>query len=133
MRRTAILVSLLLLAAACASGGAGEFQDREWKLVSIDGFDALPAGVATPTVWFDRDGRFNGNTGCNSAGASYTVEGSELTIRALISTKRACVDPEGNRLERAYIGAIEKATRYRVEGGRLELLSADGAVVARFE
>jgi len=132
MQRTAFLVSLLVLA-ACASGTAGELRDREWKLVSIEGFDALPSGAARPTAWFDRDGRFAGNTGCNSAGASYTVQGSELTIRTLVSTKRACADPEGNRLERAYIGAIEKAQRFRIDGGRLELLSADGAVVARFE
>jgi heat shock protein HslJ len=134
MRRSLILLPFVLVAAAaCASGSIRELRDREWKMVSVDGLTAMPAGIATPTVRFDTDGRFSGNTGCNSAGAAYTVERDTLNIRTLLVTKRACLDPEGNRLERAYMEAIGKTRRFRIENDRLDLLSGDGAVVARFE
>jgi heat shock protein HslJ len=133
MRRTLILAALLALVAACASGSVRELRDREWRMTSVEGQATLPEGISTPTAWFDTDGRFTGNTGCNSAGAAYTVKGDALTIRTLISTKRACLDPAGNRLERAYFEAIEKTRRFRIEQGKLELLAENGTVLARFE
>ena len=109
-----------------------DIRDRDWSLVWVEGFDTLPSGVATPTVRFGTDGRLGGNTGCNSAGANYTVEGERLTVDAIISTKRACLEQAGNRLEVAYIGALENARSYRVTNGQLELLDAGGKVLARF-
>jgi heat shock protein HslJ len=124
---------LLAVFVACASGGAAELRDREWKMVSTDGFASMPAGVETPMVRFDRDGRFSGSTGCNSVGAAYTVSGDEVTIRPLLMTKRACLNPDGRRLESAYAKAVENTRRFRIEKGQLELLSQDGAVLARFQ
>lgn len=133
MRRNVFLILLLtLLACACASGSVRELRDREWRMVWVEGMAAMPAGVATPTARFDTDGRFSANTGCNSAGAAYVVERDALTIRPLIMTRRACLDPEGNRLERRYMEAIEKTRRFRIDNGQLELLSANGSVQARF-
>lgn len=108
-------------------------QDREWKMVWTNGFESMPAGVETPMVRFDRDGRFSGSTGCNSAGAAYTVSGDEVTIRPLLMTKRACLNPDGRQLESAYMKAVENTRRFRIEKGQLELLSQDGAVLARFQ
>lgn len=134
MRFSALVFAVALAAAGGCMTGAGRnnLVDREWKLAWVEGFDAMPGNVATPTIRFGSDGRLGGNTGCNSAGAAYTVTGDALAIEALISTKRACVDPQGNALERAYLDAIEKTTRYRIADGRLELLDGDGSVVARF-
>lgn len=101
-------------------------------MTSAEGVAALPSGAAVPMVRFDTDGRFSGNTGCNSAGASYTVDGEKLNIRPLLTTKRACIETAANEIERAYLAAIEKTRAFRIENGQLELLSADGAVVARF-
>lgn len=130
MRWTVLLLCVAL--AGCASDGVSDLRDREWKMVWVEGFEAMPAGVATPTVRFDTDGRFSGNTGCNSAGAAYVVDDGELTIRPMLVTKRACMNPEGNRLEHAWLQAVEKAKRFRITDGQLELLSADGTVRARF-
>ena len=125
-------LTLTLLGCSTSSAGVGELRDREWLLVSIEGFSSIPAGVQTPTIRFGTDGRLSGNTGCNSAGAAYTAEGDRLTIDALISTKRACLDPEGNALESAYIRALDATQRFRIVNGELELLSDSGTVLARF-
>lgn len=131
MRITAVLLAALALV-ACSAASQGALQDREWKLVSAGTFDGTPEGVSTPTVWFDRDGRFASNTGCNSAGAAYTLDGDRITIRQIAVTKRACAAAEGNRLENAVLQAIEKTRRYRVTNDQLELLGDDGTVLARF-
>lgn len=120
----------LLLVVACATGGS--LTGREWMLASVDGFPTIPSGAATPTLTFGTDGRLTGNTGCNSASAAYTATGDQLSIDALITTRRACVDPAGNQLESAYVRAVEAARSYRIAGGELQLLDSGGAVVARF-
>ncbi len=130
------LMTLLLILSAtlgCTMSATNEeLRDRDWTLVWVEGFDTLPSGVATPTLRFGSDGRLGGNTGCNSAGAAYTVEADRLDVDAMISTKRACLDPQGNLLEAAYITAIGGARAYRITNGQLELLGEGSQVLARF-
>ena len=133
MRLTTLTLTILIALAGCTtSGSIGELRDRDWSLVWIDGFPTLPSGVATPTARFGSDGRFGGNTGCNSAGANYTAEGDRLALDAMITTKRACIETAGNELERAYVSAMERARRFRIVNGQLELLDDGGRVLARF-
>lgn len=128
--------TILLLAAALActvpATNTTDFRDRDWTLFWVEGFSSFPSDVATPTIRFGSDGRLGGNTGCNTAGADYTAEGDALTIGMMSSTKRACLNPEGNSLETAYMRAVGAAKRYRITNGQLELLDAGGKVVARF-
>jgi heat shock protein HslJ len=134
MRGAAITLFAVLVLAACSTSGAPEdLVGRTWTLESVEGVSALPAGVAAPTIRFAPDGHFSGSTGCNNGGASYRVEGKDrLVIEAMMMTKRACLSPEGNALERAYVGAIDAAATFRVANDGLELLADDGRVVARF-
>lgn len=126
------LPALLLVAACISAPLAPDFRDRQWTLVSVDGVASLPSGAATPTIVFDSDERVSANTGCNSAGGPYTVDGDRLTIGTLIMTRRACADPAGNDLERAYVRALEGTRRYRIVDAKLELLDEGGNVLARF-
>ena len=131
--RLMTLFLILATAGGCAMTAAdSQLRDRDWMLVSIEGFDSLPSGAATPTIRFGTDGRLSGNTGCNRAGADYTAEGDRLTINSMFSTKRACLDPQGNTLERTYITAVEGTRSYRIASGELELLDGSGKVLARF-
>jgi putative lipoprotein len=127
------LTVLLVVLAGCTTGGAVEaLRDRDWSLVWVQGFDTLPSGITTPTARFGSDGRFGGNTGCNSAGASYTASGDNLRLDAMITTKRACLDPAGNQLEVAYVGAFERTRKFRIVNDQLELMDEGGTVLARF-
>lgn len=133
MRLSAWILSFAAVLAACTSATQTEgLRGREWRLSWIEPFPAMPTGVATPTLRFGDDGRISAQTGCNSAGGTYSVTGDGLTIGNVFSTKRACVEPAGNQLETAYLGALERARRFRIADGQLELLDEGGAVVARF-
>jgi putative lipoprotein len=128
-----LILATSLAAQGCTSAAdVAALRDRQWTLTWVEGFPSLPSGVSTPTVSFGSDGRLSGNTGCNSAGAAYTAEGDGLTIQAVMSTKRACLNPEGNQLERAYLSALERTRRFRITNGELELLDASDRVLARF-
>ena len=132
MRRKISALTAILILTACATGGDLEaLRSREWKLVSVEGIATLPVGAAaTPTIQFVRDGRFGANTGCNSAGASYTTEGERITFGPIVSTKRACADPRGNELETAVMRSLAATRAYRVEGDTLTLLAEDGRTLA---
>ena len=128
-----LLVTITLAIGGCTTAATdAELRDREWQLVSIEGFPSLPSGAAKPTSRFGTDGRLGGNTGCNSAGAEYTATGDRLAIEPMFSTKRACLDPRGNDLERAYMSAVARTRSYRIANGELELLDDAGTVLARF-
>ena len=137
MKKISLGILVLALAACTMQPAADEadtaFRDRDWQLAWVEGFDTMPSGVATPTIRFGSDGSVSAKTGCNSAGASYKAEGDRLTLDAIFSTKRACLDPNGNALEAAYLGALEKTRAYRIANGKLELLDAGNTVVARFQ
>lgn len=133
MRRMILMMVMVLTAHGCATKPqGGVLADREWSFAWMDGVSSIPRGVAVPSIRFGSDGRLGGNTGCNSAGAAYAVEGDRLTISSMFTTKRACADPAGNEIERLYIAALERTRRFRIAGGELELLDDRGAVLARF-
>ena len=106
-------------------------RDREWKLTWVERFSTIPPD-GTPSIRFGSDGNMGAQTGCNSGGAGYTVEGNRLSIGPMALTKRACLESARNELEAAYVGAIQRTRRFRIANGELELLSDDGTVVARF-
>lgn len=134
MRMTVLAVAAAFALAACSSSAATEeLVGRLWTLESVTGFTTLPSSGATPTIRFAPDGHFSSNTGCNNAGAAYRVEGdNRLVIESMMMTERACADPAGNALEKAYVAAVQRARSFRVTAERLELLDAGGAVLARF-
>lgn len=104
-----------------------------WRLAALPGH-ALPATPAV-TLQFE-GGRAFGSDGCNRYTGPYTVTGADLQFgppRA--GTRMACPDGVRQSAE-AYARALGLAARYRVVGTspaqRLELLAADGRVVAAF-
>lgn len=99
-----------------------------WQLDRLDGA-AIEAG---PLLMAEPDGALRGETGCNRFGGSWEAVGDTLLVGPLAMTKRACIDPDANALERAYVEALEATVGYALDGGRLELRGADGAVLAGF-
>ena len=132
MRTTILMLVATIAACATTMTDTNVLQDREWTLAWMTSYPTMPAGVAVPTIRFGSDGRVSAKTPCNSAGAEYTASGEQLMINSMFMTKRACANPEGNTVEAAYAGAIEKARRFRIVNGELELLDDGGSVLARF-
>lgn len=104
-----------------------------WKLATLAGEPVTaPDGERAPTLFLDpSDHRAFGSGGCNRFSGSYTLEGGNLGIGPLVSTKMYCEGVMDQ--EAAYFAALEATRGWRVSARELELTGADGAVLARFE
>lgn len=148
MRHVGVLV-LAALGAACApvdrgagSAGRGEAVtkaaeptaagvpaalDREWAVFELGG-EAVTG--RSPTIGFG-DGRVFGFAGCNRyTGPVGFTGGDGIRVGAAAMTMMACPEPM-MALEQRFAKALEAVSRWRVADGVLELLGADGRVVAR--
>jgi heat shock protein HslJ len=93
---------------------------------------AMPTGSdprTIPRLEFVGEGRLSGYTGCNMVSGVWTMEGADVRIGALVTTKRLCVGPE-RETERQLLGALRDGARGHREGGRLVFTGPAGE---RFE
>jgi heat shock protein HslJ len=105
-----------------------------WELTGYNnGRNAVQSVLAgsTSTAVFGDDGRINGSAGCNTYMGSYHSDGQHLTIGPLATTRMLCAQPLMDQ-ETAYLAALQKATQYAFESGRLVLRDASGATQATF-
>jgi putative lipoprotein len=79
------------------------------------------------TLLFDEQGgTLAGNAGCNQYQGSYEHDDDQLSVGALISTRMACVEPEGvMEQERAYLAALQSAESYQAQDEQLTITYAD--------
>jgi heat shock protein HslJ len=107
----------------------------DWELTSYQTGTALQSPIpgTTITASFAEDGTLSGSGGCNTYSATYTTEAGEVTITEPVSTLMACLEPEGVMdQESAYLAALTSAEKFRIDGGSLSLLRADGTIVASY-
>lgn len=99
-----------------------ELANTEWLLEDLGG-----AGVINnsqkPTLRFIGVERTAGQGGCNSYSANSQFDGKQLTISNLVSTKRACVDPQAQKQENRYFRALENAQQVSLEESNLLIYS----------
>ena len=133
----------LALGIALVNGGAGStaeaatLEGAPWRLETYTGPDgqtrrALPGSEITATF---QAGRMSGSAGCNSYSAGFALGGGggAIVVSPPASTRMFCASPPGvMEQEAAYLAALPTAVRYRIEGERLSLETADGARVATY-
>ncbi len=105
-----------------------------WQLTALGTTGAeTPVVVdSTVTLQFDADGQAGGNTGCNSFGGNYTVNGDSLTFSKIISTLVACADANVMSQEQQYVDALNGAERYAVDGDELTIWYDNGNSMLTF-
>jgi len=80
-----------------------------------------------PRLEFVREGRLTGFTGCNMMSGVWSLDAGEVRVGPIVTTKRACVGPEGqveSRLAQAMGGRVTR------EGEKLVFTAPSGE---RFE
>ena len=148
--------------AALESAATYQIQDGVLSLLDADGnvlatFSAQPTSLAG-TSWtvigynngkeavvsviigteltavFGDDGTLSGSAGCNNYTAPYEADDDgNISIGPAATTRKMCSEPEGiMEQENQYLAALETAATYRMEGERLELRTAEGAMAANF-
>ena len=113
----------------------------EWQ---VTGYNNGKGGVVSVVIGtelsalFGADGTLAGSAGCNNYHAAYEVDDAsvaegDISIGPAASTRMMCGEPQGIMEQEAlYLAALEMAKVYKVEGDRLQLRTADGALVADY-
>lgn len=118
---------------AASTAAAASLEGPTWQLSAVrDESGALvdvPTGIEA-TAQFE-SGRVGGNSGCNRFGASYTLDGANLSITPGPMTMMACPEPQ-MMVEQRFIAALGGAVSYQIDGDQLALIDADGQTVATF-
>ena len=103
-----------------------------WRVTGFNnGRQAVVSALlgTTLTAGFSEDGRVSGTAGCNHYSAAYTSAGTKISFAPAVTTRMMCPKPEGiMEQEQQFLGAVAMAGTFRMEGGRLELRAADGAL-----
>lgn len=115
---------------------APTLEGTAWKLVQLGDEHVIPEGPqGEPSLTLDAASMgATGTGGCNRYTGTYTVDhdAGTLGFSPLAATRMMC--PEGMDTEAAFLAAMGEVQAFALtDEGNLELLGAEGALVARFE
>jgi heat shock protein HslJ len=112
-----------------------QLAGTEWAASGINngkgGVASLVAGSAVALV-FGADGRASGSAGCNRYTVSYVAARDTLKFGTAAATRMMCATAGVMEQEQAFLTALGRVATFRMEGDRLELRGADGALAASF-
>jgi heat shock protein HslJ len=103
-----------------------------WRVTGINNGKGAVASVvagSTVTMAFTADGRASGSAGCNQYTAGYAADGSRLRFTTPASTRKMCAGEGLMEQEQMFLKALESVATMRVEGNRLEMRNAQGALL----
>lgn len=138
MNKRITLLPLALLLLICASVSCtiqpndltlekDNIKDAYWVLLSVEGQDVEVLND-TRTAYIrleENENDVDGFTGCNKISGSYTLNGEQLQLAELSTTRMACPDMEAeNRL----LNALRRVDNYKISGDLLTLFEGDEAV-----
>lgn len=120
--------------AAALSAQSHSLAGTSWEVTGFDnGRQAVVSLVlgSAMTLELGSDGSASGSAGCNRYNSRFQADGTKLTFEPAASTRKMCVQPEGvMEQEQQFLAALATVTTARIEGDRLELRTAGGALAA---
>lgn len=102
-----------------------------WRVTAINNGKGAVASVrsgSTVTLEFDDKGHAGGSAGCNRFVTRYEREDARLRFAAPAATRRICAEEGVMEQERQFLEALQSVATMRIEGRRMELRRADGAL-----
>ena len=122
---------------ATFSAQSTDLAGTSWDVISYNnGQQAVVSVMAgSPlTANFSPDGDLTGFAGSNDYNAGYVTSGTDsIEFGPVASTRKFCDQPAGvMEQETQYLAALSTAATFRIDGGKLELRTADGAIAASF-
>lgn len=134
-----LLAVAILSSFSKTQAGVNNYQNRvkqeitldsnKWRLTKIYTTDSVMLVPGTKAFFHFNiaGGKINGNGGCNSFGGKVTVDGNNLKLGNIFSTKMYC--NEIQPVENEFFSQLQKVTRYEIKGKKLILFNADDAVL----
>ncbi len=114
---------------------SNDLADTSWNVISYNnGKQAVVSvmGNTTLTAHFGADGNLSGSSGCNTYNATYETSGQNIKIGPPATTRMACEQAVMDQ-ETQYLAALQTAATYKIDGTKLEMRTADGALAATFQ
>ncbi len=108
----------------CKQAAAVGLERRVWQLVKFTGGDqpqTVPDTIII-SIKFEA-GKIDGNGGCNHVGGAYTLNGKNLIVTGLFSTKMYC--EAAAKWENMFLTTLEKSKSYDLDGDMLEIDCGD--------
>lgn len=102
-----------------------------WRVTGINNGKQAVVSVlsgTSVTLAFAADGRATGSAGCNTFSAVYESEAPRLRFGQVATTRKMCAGTRTMDQELAFLRALQTVTAARIDGNRLELRTADGAL-----
>ncbi|MCX7783818.1 MAG: META domain-containing protein [Meiothermus sp.] len=125
MKHLLSLLWALLMGTALAQNNP--LLDTRWTLAAYaQGGRMVPVSPEVGATLEFTLNRVGGQSGCNSFGGSYTLEGNTLRFGPLVQTLIACREEALNRLERAYLQALGQIQGFSLDGSALRLKNQAG-------
>ena len=129
-------IAILVMTMSCKApqSATDTFQENQkivesidsikWRLVKIY-TDSHTISVSTKAfIRMDKSkGSAGGNGSCNSFGSTMKLEGNAISFTNIFSTKIYC--DEVQSIENAFLGHLQKVTRYEIKGKTLSLFNGD--------
>lgn len=100
--------------------------DVEWTLTQLEG-ESVPADPAI-TATFAASGSLTGSGGCNDYSATWSSDGTVLTVSGLLATFAAC-SPDIDARESSYFKLIGDAASWSLEGSAITVTTTSGATL----
>lgn len=126
--RAACALLLMLSVSACATAPSREVTGT-WRIEQARSEPLIDKRHAR--LVFEPDGRLGGHTSCNVMNATYVLNGDQLRIGPVATTRRSCPELQREQEDRV-LTALELAATARVRpDGLLELRDAEGRGVLR--
>ncbi|WP_198373189.1 YbaY family lipoprotein [Roseomonas rosulenta] len=119
---------ILLVGARPQAVASEDLAGAPWVAQEIGGQPL--AGTVRADITFDVQGRAHGTGGCNRFNSGYELQGSALRFGPAAQTNMACAEAAMEQQARFH-AALAAVRGWRIEGGRLLLTDAAGAVVMR--
>jgi heat shock protein HslJ len=120
-----ICVGILITTLSCTSAKetmktTTPLFDTKWFLKKIYSEGKEEPVNTKAFIRFDKEkGSAGGNGSCNSFGSTATVNGDQISLKNIFSTKMYC--EEVQQIENKFLGSLEKTSRFEIKGKSLFL------------
>jgi heat shock protein HslJ/uncharacterized lipoprotein YbaY len=114
-----------------------ELAGTSWQVISYNNGKGGVVSVIIDTeitANFGEDGQVTGRASCNNYFGPYEAQDGNISMGPFGATEMWCSEPEGIMdQESQYLAALETAATYKIEGHRLSMRTADGAMAVNFQ
>lgn len=105
----------------------GELDSRRWSLTEIGG-----TRVESSNAFIEfnsAEKRFTGNAGCNQMFGKFETNGGEMNFSGIGTTRMFCSEEGVMKLESDFTKALEKATRFEINGEVLNVFAGNDLIL----